>query len=40
VLRGGGWFNDPQRARVAYRYRNEPGDRYGDLGFRLARSIS
>ena len=28
---------EARRARVAFRLRFEPGDRYGHLGFRLAR---
>ena len=37
VNRGGCWLSDPRNARIAYRPRNEPGDRYDFLGFRLAR---
>jgi formylglycine-generating enzyme len=37
VLRGGGWFNDPQGARSAIRFRRAPGYRSGSLGFRAAR---
>lgn len=36
VYRGGCWNDPPARARVAYRYRSAPGDRYQYLGFRLA----
>lgn len=39
VIRGGSWFYDPQYARVAYRYRWQPADRYGGVGFRVARSL-
>lgn len=35
VVRGGGWRNDPRGARVAFRFYNAPGVRYGNLGFRL-----
>jgi formylglycine-generating enzyme required for sulfatase activity len=38
VLRGGGWGLTALLARVAYRGRDDPGDRYVDLGFRLVRS--
>ena len=37
VGRGGGWYDTPAFARVAYRIRIAPGDRNLDLGFRLAR---
>jgi formylglycine-generating enzyme required for sulfatase activity len=36
VLRGGGWRSGPRRARSAIRYRDEPGIRDFNLGFRLA----
>jgi formylglycine-generating enzyme len=40
VMRGGSWGSyGGWRCRAAYRNRNGPGDRYGFLGFRLARSI-
>ena len=35
VLRGGAWFNDQDCARAVYRYFSPPGDRGGDLGFRV-----
>ena len=35
VIRGGSWGHVPGRARAAYRGRNVPGSRAGDLGFRL-----
>lgn len=35
VYRGGSWFNYARGCRVAYRYRNTPGDRFGYLGLRL-----
>jgi formylglycine-generating enzyme required for sulfatase activity len=38
VFRGGSWVYDPANARVANRDGSAPGDRYGFLGFRLARS--
>ena len=38
VLRGGSWFSSPAYARVAYRDWSGSGDRYDDLGFRLARA--
>ena len=37
VVRGGSWLFAPGLVRVAIRGRNEPGDRDGGLGFRLAR---
>lgn len=37
VPRGGSWLDDPRFARVAYRGWFVPGNRYGILGFRLAR---
>jgi formylglycine-generating enzyme required for sulfatase activity len=38
VVRGGSWYDDARRCRSAYRGRDEPGDRYDLLGFRLARA--
>ena len=38
VIRGGSWFNRPAIARVAFRVRGNPDDRYYDLGLRLART--
>jgi len=38
VLRGGSWYYYPQSCRVAFRDYVSPGDRYDDLGFRLART--
>ncbi len=35
VLRGGSWFDDAQGCRVAFRDYYSPGDRYGNIGFRL-----
>jgi formylglycine-generating enzyme required for sulfatase activity len=40
VIRGGSWYYDPQRARVANRVNYSPGDRYYNLGFRLLRTAS
>jgi len=37
VLRGGGWNSLARSVRAAYRYLARPGDRYDDLGLRLAR---
>lgn len=37
VYRGGCWVLSARSARVAYRYRSVPGNRYGNLGVRLAR---
>ncbi|MCB1905833.1 MAG: SUMF1/EgtB/PvdO family nonheme iron enzyme [Rhodocyclaceae bacterium] len=39
VVRGGSWGSIPDGARSAIRGRNGPGNRYGDLGFRLARTL-
>jgi formylglycine-generating enzyme required for sulfatase activity len=36
VLRGGGWNNDADYCRVAYRHHYGPGTRTFDVGFRLA----
>ena len=38
VLRGGGWYGYARNCRSAIRYWNDPGDRGGHDGFRLARS--
>ena len=38
VIRGGGWFYYPQSCRVAFRDGGLPGNRNGNVGFRLARS--
>jgi len=35
VFRGGGWINNAQGARSAFRIGVSPGGRYYDLGFRL-----
>jgi formylglycine-generating enzyme required for sulfatase activity len=39
VSRGGSWSHSAARGRAAARGRNEPTNRYGDLGFRLARPL-
>jgi len=39
VVRGGPWFDDARYLRAAYRFRNEPGHRLSNLGFRLARTL-
>lgn len=38
VIRGGGWINEPQHCRSAYRNRSTPPYRFYGLGFRLAAS--
>ncbi len=38
VVRGGSWFNVPLLARVAFRYRHEPGFRGFHFGLRLVRT--
>jgi formylglycine-generating enzyme required for sulfatase activity len=40
VARGGSWINFPQNLRAAYRYGFTIVDRYGDVGFRLARTLN
>jgi formylglycine-generating enzyme required for sulfatase activity len=40
VLRGGSWVVNGRRLRSAYRNRDGPGNRYGHIGFRLARGRS
>ena len=37
LWRGGGWDYNPRHCRSADRGRDEPGDRYDDVGFRVAR---
>ncbi len=39
VLRGGSWGNDPDVFRSANRSGNQPGVRYGNIGFRVARTL-
>lgn len=38
VFRGGSWIDDPSDLRVSLRLRNEPTDRYNDLGFRIVKN--
>ena len=40
VLRGGSWSGFPRSLRAAIRFRNGPGFRYYDIGFRLARTLN
>ena len=37
VLRGGSWRDGARWLRAAYRVGNDPGDRFGDVGFRVVR---
>jgi len=39
VLRGGSWNNGAQFVRAGVRGGNDPGSRFNNLGFRLARSV-
>jgi len=38
VLRGGGWFNEPNACRVTYRNENMPDNKFSTFGLRLASS--
>ena len=40
VIRGGSWYINAQYCRSAFRYNIEPGDRYFNVGCRLARSVN
>jgi formylglycine-generating enzyme required for sulfatase activity len=40
VIRGGSWKDDGQYCRSAFRFWNEPADRSGALGFRVALVLS
>ncbi len=40
VIRGGSWGDVPDNCRASFRSADHPGDRDGDLGFRLARSFT
>ncbi len=39
VLRGGSWNDNPKFLRSAFRNKSSPGDRNGNLGFRVARTF-
>ena len=40
VLRGGSWYNEPRILRSAMRRGNSTGRRNGDVGFRVARTLT
>ena len=40
VLRGGSWYGGPGGLRSSARFWNNPRDRGGDIGFRLARTLT
>ena len=40
VLRGGGWFSNPQGSRVSARSGNKPGTKAKSIGFRVAQSVT
>ena len=40
VVRGGSWYSRPQELRAAARHRYSTGSRYGDLGFRVRRTLT
>ena len=40
VLRGGSWFSNPQDLRAAVRGGSITVDRYGYIGFRVARTLN
>ena len=40
VLRGGSWYNLPRNLRAALRSGDTTGNRYGDNGFRVARTLT
>jgi formylglycine-generating enzyme required for sulfatase activity len=40
VVRGGSWYYLPRYLRSAFRVRTHPDNRYGYLGFRLARTLN
>jgi len=40
VLRGGSWYRNADGLRSAFRMNFLPGDRYNDVGFRVARALS
>jgi formylglycine-generating enzyme required for sulfatase activity/3',5'-cyclic AMP phosphodiesterase CpdA len=39
VLRGGSWNDDRESARCADRFRDDPNNRFNDLGFRCVRTV-
>ncbi|MFZ4987180.1 MAG: formylglycine-generating enzyme family protein, partial [Blastocatellia bacterium] len=39
VIRGGSWYDGAVHCRSASRRRNTPGGCYGNLGFRLSRTL-
>ena len=39
VIRGGSWLHKIDRMRVSFRFSSNPEETFGDLGFRLVRSV-
>ena len=39
VLRGGSWYDEPRNLRSAYRIGNFTGNRFNNVGFRVARTL-
>jgi formylglycine-generating enzyme required for sulfatase activity len=39
VVRGGAWYRSPRDCRAAYRFGNNPLDRYDGFGFRVVCAV-